>query len=110
MTEQEVARAVRLYEAGRTLDEIGAELGFSESWVWRCIHTLVDIRPAAPRGAGVSDQQILELRGSGMSWSRIAATTGMSVSGVRYRHDVATGKGWPRTTTTHNVDLEGTET
>jgi DNA-binding Lrp family transcriptional regulator len=108
MTEQEVARAVCLYEAGRTLDEIGTELGYSESWVWRKIHTLVDIRPAAPRGTGVSDQQILELRAAGMSWSRIAAATGMSVSGVRYRYDVATGKGWPRTTTT--VDLEGTET
>jgi DNA-binding Lrp family transcriptional regulator len=96
VTEQEIARAVRLYEAGRTLDEIGTELGFSESWVWRKIHTLVDIRPAAPRGTGVSDQQILELREAGMSWSRIAAATGMSVSGVRYRHMMASGQSWPR--------------
>jgi DNA-binding Lrp family transcriptional regulator len=99
MTEQEIARAVRLYEAGRTMEQVGAELGFSESWVWRKIHKLVDIRPAAPRGTGVTDQRILELRESGMSWSRIAAATGMSVSGVRYRHAMASGASWPRRTT-----------
>ena len=53
-------------------------------------------RPAGhPKRADVSDEDILRLRGLGLSWQAIALETGMSRTGVRLRHGALTGRERP---------------
>lgn len=51
--------------------------------------------PGHPKRADVPDEDILRLRGLGLSWQAIALETGMSRTGVRLRHGALTGRERP---------------
>jgi hypothetical protein len=69
----DVKRAAELYVQGRTLRQIGAELGVP----WTAVsHQLrragVTMRRGGPAAHPASTQQILELRDQGMTWTEVA--------------------------------------
>jgi transcriptional regulator with XRE-family HTH domain len=77
-----------LYAQGRTLRQIGAELGISSTTVSEHLRRAgVIMRRSGPSSHPVSTQQILELRDQGLTWSEVAEQVGMTVSGAwsRYR-------------------------
>jgi hypothetical protein len=76
-----------LYAKGRTLRQIGAELGVHWSTVGQQLQMAgVTMRRGAPAHPA-STQQILELGDQGLTWPEIAEQVGMTVSGAwsRYR-------------------------
>jgi IS5 family transposase len=85
----DVKRAADLYAQGRTLRQIGAELGVP----WTAVgHQLRQAGVHMRRGGGApahpaSTQQIVELRDQDLSWTKIAKKVGMTRSGAwsRYR-------------------------
>ena len=83
----EVKRAADLYAQGRSLRQIGAELGVPWTAVGDQLRRAgVTMRRGAPAHPA-STQQILELRDQGLSWSEVASQVDMTVSGAwsRYR-------------------------
>jgi Helix-turn-helix domain len=74
----DVKRAAALYAQGRSLRQIGAELGLTATTV---SHQLrrdgVTMRRGAPAHSA-STQQILELRDQGLTWSQVAKQVDMT--------------------------------
>jgi hypothetical protein len=84
----DVKRAVDLYAQGRTLREIGAELGVHLSTVSQQLRSAgTTVRSSGPPSHPASTQQILELRDQGLTWNEVAKQADMTVSGAwsRYR-------------------------
>ena len=84
----DVKRAANLYAHGRSLRQIGAELGVP----WTAVgHQLRQAGVTMRRGGApahpASTQQILKLRDQGLTWTEVAEQAGMTVSGAwsRYR-------------------------
>jgi hypothetical protein len=83
----DVRHAADLYTEGRTLRQIGAELGVHWSTVGQQLQRAgITMRRGAPAHPA-STQQILELRDQGLTWNEVANQVDMTVSGVwsRYR-------------------------
>jgi hypothetical protein len=83
-----VERAADLYTQGWTLRQIGTELGVSRTTVSEQLRGVgVTMRRAGASARPASTQQILELRGQGLTWPEIAEQVDMTVSGAwsRYR-------------------------
>ena len=84
----DVKRAADLYAQGRTLRQIGAELGVAATTV---SHQLRRASVTMPRGGPPAypapTQQIRELRDQGLTWTEVAKQVDMIVSGAwsRYR-------------------------
>ena len=84
----DVKRAADLYAQGRTLRQIGAELGVHWSTVGQQLQTAgVTMRRGGPPAHPASTQQILELRDQGLSWTEVAEQVGMTFP----VHGAATG-------------------
>jgi hypothetical protein len=84
----DVRRAADLYAQGRTLRQIGAELGVHWSTVGQQLHRAgVTMRRGGASAHPASTQQILELRDQGLTWPEIAEQVCLTVSGAwsRYR-------------------------
>jgi hypothetical protein len=84
----DVNRAANLYAQGRTLRQIGAELGVHWSTVSDQLRRAgVNMRRFGTPAHPASTQQILDLRDQGLTWNEIAEQVDMTVSGVwsRYR-------------------------
>ena len=84
----DVKRAADLYAQGRSLRQIGAELGVHWSTVSERLQSAgVTMRSVGASANPVPTQQILELRDQGLTWNEVATQLGMTVSGVwsRYR-------------------------
>jgi len=83
----DVQRAADLYAQGRTLRQIGAELGVHWSTVGERLQSAgIAMRLRGPAARPASTQQILERRDQGLTWNEIAEQVGMTVSGVWSRH------------------------
>lgn len=96
MTKREIARAVRLYRAGRTLREVAAEMELADrsgGSLYRHLRGQLPPRRRGPRGrTDVTDAQILELRDElQLAWSEVAEEVGMSKTGVQVRYRAAHG-------------------
>ena len=91
----DVAEAIRMYEDGMTLMEVGKRLGCSWSTVQRrLVENGIEIRHRGNRGKSVSMQRILELHEQGLSDYEIADDLGVSRSVVNYRiHKVVGPRG-----------------
>jgi hypothetical protein len=84
----DVKRAADLYAQGRSLRQIGAELGVHWSTVSYQLQSAgITTRRSGPSAHPASTQQILELRDQGLTWPEIAEQVHMTVSGAwsRYR-------------------------
>jgi transcriptional regulator with XRE-family HTH domain len=84
----DVQRAADLYAQGRTLRQIGAELGVTVTTVSHQLRRAgVTMRRGGASAHPASTQQILELRDQGLTWPEIAEQVDMTVSGAwsRYR-------------------------
>jgi hypothetical protein len=84
----DVKRAADMYAHGRTLRQIGAELGLTATTVSDQLRRAgVTMRSVGTPAHPVSTQQILELRDQGLTWSEVARQVDMTVSGTwsRYR-------------------------
>jgi hypothetical protein len=84
----DVERAADLYAQGWTLRQIGAELGVHWSTVSQQLQSAgITMRSAGAPARPDSTQQIMELRGQGLTWPEIAEQIDMTVSGAwsRYR-------------------------
>ena len=84
----DVKRAAELYAQGRTLRQIGAELGVTATTVSHQLRRAgVTMRRGGASAHPASTQQILELRDQGLTWPEIAEQVDMTVSGAwsRYR-------------------------
>lgn len=93
-SQAQVAEAKRLYHLGLDTRAVAAQMGVDPRTVARWLAG--EVRRTGPRGrVDVATSLILQLRAEGLSWREIAADTGMSPTGVRLRHDQATGKGRP---------------
>jgi predicted transcriptional regulator len=83
----DVKRAAELYARGRTLRQIGAELGITETTVSDQLHRAgVTMRRGGPPAHPASTEQILELRDRGLSWNEVAKQVGMTRSGAWSRY------------------------
>jgi len=83
----DVKRAADLYAQGKTLRQIGAELGVSRTTVSEQLRQAgVTMRRGGPPAHPASTQQILELRDQDLSWTKIAKQVGMTISGAWSRH------------------------
>jgi hypothetical protein len=92
-----VKRAADLYGQGRTLRQIGAELGVHWSTVGQKLQRAgVTMRRSGPSAHPASTQQILEARDQGLTWPQIADQVDMTVSGAWSRD--AAGRRIPHTT------------
>jgi hypothetical protein len=82
-------RAADLYAQGRTLGQIGGELGVHWSTVSQQLQSGggITMRRGAPPSHAASTGQIVELRDQGLTWAEVAKQVGMTVSGAwsRYR-------------------------
>jgi hypothetical protein len=77
----EVKRAADLYADGRTLRQIGAELGVHWSTVGHQLRLAgVTMRRSGPSAHAASTQQILELREQGLTRNEVATQVDMTVS------------------------------
>src|SRR5687767_14983771 len=77
----DVKRATDLYAQGRTLRQIGAELGVHWSTVSQRLQRAgVTMRRGGASAHPASTQQILELRDQGLTWTEVAEQVGMTVS------------------------------
>jgi hypothetical protein len=84
----DVERAADLYAQGRSLRQIGAELGVPWTAVGHQLRQAgVAMRRGGPPAHSASTQQILELRGQGRTWAEVAGRVDMTRSGAwsRYR-------------------------
>jgi hypothetical protein len=84
----DVKRAADLYAQGRTLRQIGAELGVTATTISQQVQGAgVTMRRSGPTAHPASTQQIRELRDEGLTWPEVAEQVGMTVSGAwsRYR-------------------------
>jgi hypothetical protein len=84
----DIKRAVDLYAEGRSLRQIGAELGVSRTTVSEQLRQAgVTMRRGGPPAYATSTQQILELRDQDLSWTEVPEQVGMTPSGAwsRYR-------------------------
>jgi hypothetical protein len=84
----DVKHAADLYAQGRTLRQIGAELGIHWSTVSQQLQSAgVTMRRSDPPAYAASTQQVVELRDQGLTWPQIAEQVDMTVSGAwsRYR-------------------------
>jgi hypothetical protein len=84
----DVQRAADFYARGRTLRQIGAELGISSTTVSEHLRRAgVAVLRGGPSSHPASTQQILELRDQGLTWNEVAKQVDMTVSGAwsRYR-------------------------
>jgi transposase-like protein len=83
----DVKRAADLYAQGRSLRQIGAELGVAAATVSQQLRRAgVTMRRGGPPAHPASTQQILDLRDQGLTWPEIAEQVGMTVSGAWSRH------------------------
>jgi biotin operon repressor len=79
----DIKRAVDLYAEGRSLRQIGAELGVSRTTVSEQLRQAgVTMRRGGPSGLAASTDQILQLRDQDLTWNEIAKQVDMTVSGV----------------------------
>jgi hypothetical protein len=84
----DVNRAADLYAQGWTLRQIGAELGIPWTAVGHQLRQAgVATRRGGPPAHPASTEQIMELRGQGLTWSEVAGQVDMTRSGAwsRYR-------------------------
>jgi hypothetical protein len=84
----DVKRAADSYARGRTLRQIGAELGVHWSTVGEQLQRAgIIMRSGGPPAHSASTQQIVELHDKGLTWNEIAEQVNMTVSGAwsRYR-------------------------
>jgi hypothetical protein len=84
----DVKRAADLYAQGRTLRQIGTELGVPWTAVGQQLRRAgVTMRRGGPPAHPASTEQIIELRDQGLTWPEIAEQVDMTVSGAlsRYR-------------------------
>jgi predicted DNA-binding transcriptional regulator AlpA len=84
----DVKRASDLYAQGRTLRQIGAELGVPWTAVGHQLRQAgVTMRRGGPPAHPASTQQILKLHDQGLTWNEVAKQVDMTVSGAwsRYR-------------------------
>jgi hypothetical protein len=84
----DVKRAADLCAQGRTLRQIGAELGVTVTTVSHQLRRAgVTMRRGGASAHPASTQQILELRDQGQTWNEVAKQVDMTVSGAwsRYR-------------------------
>ena len=92
----DIERAADMYAQGWTLRQIGAELGVTATTVSHHLRRAgVTMRRGAPAHPA-STQQILELRGRGLTWPEIAEQVGMTVSGAWSRYRRALPPKFPR--------------
>jgi predicted DNA-binding transcriptional regulator AlpA len=78
-----VKRAADLYAQGRTLRQIGAELGVHWGTVGEQLQSAgITMRSGGPPTHPASTQEIIELRDQGLTWNEIAEQVDMTVSGV----------------------------
>ena len=85
----DVKRAAELYAQGRTLSQIGAELGVQSNIVHDHLRRAgVTMRPVGAPTHPASTQEILYLRDKGLTWTEVAKRVDMTVSGAwsRYRN------------------------
>jgi orotate phosphoribosyltransferase-like protein len=93
----DVKRAADLYAQGRTLRQIGAELGIHRSTVSQQLQKAgVTMRRGGPPAHPASTQQILELRDQGLTWEEVADRVEMTVSGAWSRYGRAQPPRSPR--------------
>ena len=93
----DVKRAADLYTQGRTLRQIGAELGVTATTVSQQLRRAgVTMRRGGPPAHPASTQQILELRDQGLTWNEIAEQVEMTVSGAWSRYQRARPPKSPR--------------
>jgi hypothetical protein len=83
----DVKRAADMYAQGRTLRQIGAELGVHWSTVSQQLQSAgVTMRRGGAPAHSASTDQILELRNRGLSWNEVAEQLDMTVSGAWSRY------------------------
>jgi hypothetical protein len=85
----DIKRAAELCAQGRTLSEIGAELGVRSNVVHDHLRRAgVTMRPVGAPTHPASTQMILGLRDQGLTWTEVARRVDMTVSGAwsRYRN------------------------
>jgi IS30 family transposase len=83
----DIKRAADLYAQGRTLRQIGAELGVHWSTVGQQLQRAgVTLRRGGPEAHPASTQQIMELRDQGLTWNEVATQVDMTVSGAWSRY------------------------
>jgi transposase-like protein len=69
----DVKRAADLYAQGRTLRQIGSELGVPRTAVSERLRRAgVTMRREGPSAHPASTQEILELRDQGLTWTEVA--------------------------------------
>jgi hypothetical protein len=79
----DVKRAADLYAQGRSLRQIGTELGVHWSTVGQQLQSVgITMRRGGPSAHPASTQQILELRDQGLTWNEVAKQIDMTVSGA----------------------------
>ncbi len=77
---------VLLYAAGRSVEQVAAEMGINPTTVSRRLRAAgVQMHPVGARRIPVSDEEILRLRGQGLLWRQVAEQVGMSAPGVHAR-------------------------
>jgi hypothetical protein len=82
----DVKRATDLYAQGRTVRQIGVELGVSRTTVSEQLRQAgVTMRRGTPAHPASTDQ-ILELRDQNLSWTEVAEQVDMTRSGTWSRH------------------------
>jgi hypothetical protein len=82
-----------LYGEGRSLRQIGAELGVHWSTVSQQLQNAgITMRRAGPPAHPASTQQILELRDQGLTWNDMAEQVDMTVSGAWSRPESPAAK------------------
>src|SRR4029453_1083934 len=92
----DVKHAADLYAEGRTLRQIGAELGVTATTVSDQLRRAgVTMRRGAPPHSA-STEQIVELRDQGLTWPEIAEQVDMTVSGAWSRYQRARRPKSPR--------------
>jgi len=93
----DVERGADLYAQGRTLRQIGAELGGTATTVNQQLRRAgVTMRRGGPSAQPASTQQILELRDEGLTWPEVAEQVGMTISGAWSRYQRARPPKSPR--------------
>jgi DNA-directed RNA polymerase specialized sigma24 family protein len=93
----DIERAADLYAQGRTLRQVGAELGVTATTVSHQLRRAgVTMRRGGASAHPASTQQILELRHQGLTWPQVAEQVDMTVSGAWSRYHRARPAKSPR--------------